>query len=259
MTAQLPKDRITTTPPFTVCGVDFTGPVYISSEKGAQKSYIALFTCAVTRAVHIELVSDMSTNKFLLAFRRFLSRRGTCSTIYSDNAKTFKSTDTELRKFCDILKNSSVKDFFASEGISWKFIAEKAPWWGGFYERLMKSIKDPLRKILGKALLNFEEILTILTEIENVLNHRPLTCVYENGEPVPLTPSHFLQFGRDNVNLPSHYIDVFAKIPAKEHLTRRHKYQSKLLGQLWLKWKEQYLLNLRTAHHRTSPNPQENL
>ncbi|GFX35699.1 integrase catalytic domain-containing protein [Trichonephila clavipes] len=78
------------------------------------------------------------------------------------------------------------------KGIHWKFIVELAPWWGGFYERLVKTIKDPLRKILGRALLTFEELSTILSEVEVIVNHRPLTYVENDpGEPEPLTPAHF--------------------------------------------------------------------
>ncbi|GFT12334.1 integrase catalytic domain-containing protein [Trichonephila clavipes] len=85
---------------------------------------------------------------------------------------------------------------FTDKGIHWKFIVESAPWWGGFYERLVKTIKDPLRKILGRALLTFEELSTILSEVEVIVNHRPLTYVENDpGEPEPLTPAHFLELG----------------------------------------------------------------
>ncbi|GFW81170.1 integrase catalytic domain-containing protein [Trichonephila clavipes] len=148
---QLPRDRITQSPPFQIVGIDFTGAILVKDNQGTRKSYVSLFTCAVTRAVHLELVSDMSTKCFLLALRRFLSRR--------------------------------------DKGIHWKFIVERAPWWGGFYERLVKTIKDPLRKILGRALLTFEELSTILSEVEVIVNHRPLTYVENDPEePEPLTP-----------------------------------------------------------------------
>lgn len=150
MTAPIPRDRLAMTPPFSVVGVDFTGPVYVREGEEKQKAYISLFTCAVTRGVHLELVSNMSTEKFLLAFRRFLARRGNCRVIYSDNAKSFKSAQKELSSFNKIIKNSTVQNFVSSEGITWKFIMQLSPWWGGFYERLMKTIKDPLKKYSGE-------------------------------------------------------------------------------------------------------------
>ncbi|GFX56259.1 integrase catalytic domain-containing protein [Trichonephila clavipes] len=141
-------------------------------------------------------MSDMSTKCFLLALRRFLARIGNCKVIYSDNARTFKAAETELAYFSNILKDSEFQNFVADKGIHWKFIVERAPWWGGFYECLVKTIKNPLRKILGRALLTFEELSTILSEVEVIVNHRPLTYV-ENvpGEPEPLTPAHFLELG----------------------------------------------------------------
>ncbi|GFS50069.1 integrase catalytic domain-containing protein [Trichonephila inaurata madagascariensis] len=82
LTSPLPSDRINQTPAFSVCGLDFAGPLYVNNFGELQKSYIVLFPCRVTRALHLELVSDMTTNSFLLAFRRFLARRGSCKVIY---------------------------------------------------------------------------------------------------------------------------------------------------------------------------------
>ncbi|GFW99904.1 integrase catalytic domain-containing protein [Trichonephila clavipes] len=103
---------------------------------------------------------------FYLLYRRFLARRGNCKVIYSDNTRTFKAAERELAYFANILKDGEFQNFVADKGIHWKFIVERAPWWGGFYERLVKTIKDPLRKILGRALLTFEE----LSEVE-VIDH----------------------------------------------------------------------------------------
>ncbi|GFX70254.1 integrase catalytic domain-containing protein [Trichonephila clavipes] len=182
LSGQLPRDRITQSPPFQIAGIDFTGAILVKDNQGTRKSYVSLFTCAVTRAVHLELVSDMSTKCFLLALRRFLARRGNCKVIYSDNARTFKAAERELTYFANILKDSEFQSFVADKGIHWKFIVERAPWWGGFYERLVKTIKDPLRKILGRALLTFEELSTILSEVEVIVNHRPLTYVENDPE-----------------------------------------------------------------------------
>ncbi|GFY05668.1 integrase catalytic domain-containing protein [Trichonephila clavipes] len=145
ITAQLPRDRLLENPPFEICGLDFTGPILYKCDKEVKKCYFA-----VTRGIHLELVSSMSTKHFLFAFRRFISRRGSCSVVYSDNAKSFKAASKDLIYFAKILKNSEFKDFISSRGITWKFIVERAPWWDGFYERLVKSVKDPLRKFLAK-------------------------------------------------------------------------------------------------------------
>ncbi|GFS60268.1 integrase catalytic domain-containing protein [Trichonephila clavipes] len=155
----------------------------------------------------------MSTKRFGLAFRRFFSR-GSCSVAYSGKANSFKAASKDLIYFAKILKNSEFKDFISSRGINWKFIVERAPWLGGFYERLVKSVKDPLRKILGKALLIFEELAPILVEIKYIVNSIPLTYVTDDfSEPNPLTPLDFLQYGRKNHDYPLHFAE-----PAKKCL-----------------------------------------
>ena len=156
--------------------------------------YICLFTCAVVRAIHLELVEDQTTDAFLRAFRRFISRRGVPECIISDNAKTFKAGAQELQTIkTQILGTGSSQQFLAHHNITWKFITERAPWWGGFYERLIGLMKRCLKKTLGKACLNMIELNTILTEVEAVLNSRPLTYPYTDiNDASPLTPSHFL-------------------------------------------------------------------
>ncbi|GFW60030.1 integrase catalytic domain-containing protein [Trichonephila clavipes] len=260
LSGQLPRDRITQSPPFQIVGIDFTGAILVKDNQGTRKSYVSLFTCAVTRAVHLELVSDMSTKCFLLAIRRFLARRGNCKVIYSDNARTFKAAERELAYFANILKDSEFQNFVADKGIHWKFIVERAPWWGGFYERLVKTIKDPLRKILGRELLTFEELSTILSEVEVIVNHRPLIYVENDpGEPEPLTPAPFLELGYGDSKYPIHFIELIDATTAKESYKKRKTYRTLLLKQLWRRWKEQYLLQLKTANHFKTPSVQKNL
>lgn len=175
VTALLPRDRITETPPFEVTGVDFAGPLYVTIGGAPSKAYIALFTCAVTRAVYLELVSSQTTEHFLLALKRFIARRGLCKVIYSDNAKTFKRADQDLKELWKGIKDQQLLEYFSEKRIRWRFIAERAAWWGGFWERLVRSVKTCLRKTLGRASLRFEELTTILTEVEAILNSRPLT------------------------------------------------------------------------------------
>jgi hypothetical protein len=177
--APLPADRIVPAPPFTNVGLDFAGPLYLTNR--GEKAYICLFTCAVTRAVHLELVSNMTTEWFLLALRRMVARRGMCSIIWSDNAKTFKCAKKELQRCWRILESEETRTALSEKKIQWKFIVPRAPWWGGFYERLVKSVKWPLKKIFGNAMLDSEKMTTILTEIEAQINSRPLT--YIGAEP----------------------------------------------------------------------------
>ena len=128
----LPACRVSDDPPFSHTGIDFAGPLYFSEstdEKDTSKAYICLFTCASTRAVHLELTRGMNVDSFLLAFRRFVGRRGLPATLLSDNAKTFKWSSKEIRGIC---RSPEVNHYLTNQRTSWKFIVPRAPWWGGF-------------------------------------------------------------------------------------------------------------------------------
>lgn len=149
-TAPLPADRVRRCHPFEVVGVDFAGPLYVKTKQGSSKSYLALFTCAETRAIHLDLVLDLTTDSSFLAFQRFMARRGIPTTVYSDNALTFKRAATELQALGKILLKKETQDFFSANRVTWKFIVERAAWWGGWWERLIRTVKQSLRRVLGR-------------------------------------------------------------------------------------------------------------
>ena len=130
-TPDLPSERVSNDPPFTHVGLDFAGPPNVVNRhaNGSSKDYVCLFTCASTRAIHLELGKGLDVQEFLLAFGRFASRRGLTATITSDNAKTFKSSSKEIRR---ITRSNEVLRYLINQRISWNFIIERAPWWGGF-------------------------------------------------------------------------------------------------------------------------------
>ena len=109
----------------------------------------------------------------------------------TDNAKTFKSASVDVKK---ISKSSEVKKYLANRQIDWQFIMEQAPWWGGFWQRLVRSVKRCLKKSVGRSLLTFEELRTLVVEIEATLDNRPLTYIYddEEGLSYPLTPADLI-------------------------------------------------------------------
>ncbi|GFS86326.1 integrase catalytic domain-containing protein, partial [Nephila pilipes] len=135
--APLFSERVVPSVSFTITGIDFAGPVNIRCLKPRDTAYIALFTCATTRALHIELVSDLTTDKFLLALQRFVGRRGLPNTIYTDNATTFHATNKELILLWQTLSSAKTQQYYAQNGITWHFIAPRAAWWGGWWERLI--------------------------------------------------------------------------------------------------------------------------
>lgn len=164
----LPADRVRDTACFEITGVDFAGPLLL---KGGQKAWIVLYTCAVFRAVHIELVTSMSTEVFLQSLRRFIARRGRPTIIYSDNGSNFVGANNALKRL-DVEK---LMNEVKLKKITWKFIPPAAPWWGGWWERIIGMMKQLLRKVLGQASLRYEEMYTVLCDTECLLNSRPLT------------------------------------------------------------------------------------
>ncbi|GFR71744.1 Gypsy retrotransposon integrase-like protein 1 [Elysia marginata] len=223
--SQLPEDRVKRSPPFSVVGVDHAGPL-VCSDTGDKKMYILLFTCAVIRAVHIELVNSLSLEDFLMAFKRFSARRGQPSIIYSDNAQTFKGASKIIQREMGLSK------------LVWKFSVPLAPWFGGFWERLIRSIKSSLRKTLGNKLVTRTLLETLLHEIEACINSRPLTYIEESG--MALTPSHFL-IGRNSPLLP---VEVVDHCQDGDSLVSRHGLQREIIESFWQIWLEKYIRNL---------------
>ncbi|XP_035233021.1 uncharacterized protein LOC118204838 [Stegodyphus dumicola] len=160
----LPPDRVTDCAPFEIIGIDLAEPLFL---KNGGKAWIVLFTCAVYRAIHLELVNslstDFSTDTFLLALRRFVARRGRPRIIYSDNGTNFRGASNDLSKlnWAKVLKETG------TERIIWKFIPPTAAWWGGWWERLVRTVKELLKRTLGKSVLSYEELYTIICDCGN--------------------------------------------------------------------------------------------
>ncbi|KAL0811450.1 hypothetical protein ABMA28_009850 [Loxostege sticticalis] len=245
--ADLPKPRVTPSRPFTHCGVDFTGHVEVKANKGrgikTSKGYVAIFVCLSTKAVHLELVSDLSTPTFLAAFRRMCARRGTPKEMYSDNGTNFIGASKLLRKEYEQAAELIKKDFINSIselGISWNF---NAPTWasaGGLWESAVRSMKYHLRRVLGTQKLTFEEFTTLLTQIEACLNSRPLCSLSEDPDDIDsLTPGHFLIGGPILSN--SHQNSDSEGIP----LPIRWQLVQTMARGFWKKWSHEYLQSLQ--------------
>ena len=150
----LPWYRVSCNHAFENVGLDFAGPLYYmksNTDKESRKCYILLFTYCFSRSIHLELTSDISSKTYLLALKRFISIRGYSKIKVSNNLKSFKP-------------------FVASKGITWNFILERPPWWGGFYERLAEIVKNSLKKVLLKNQFNYIELTMILQVSEFVIN-----------------------------------------------------------------------------------------
>ena len=251
-TCALPEFRVETVPPFTNVGVDFAGPLYYKTKQAKmEKCYIVLYSCCTTRAIHLDLVDNLSGPTFILSLRRFTARRGTPSIINSDNAKTFKFT----AKFLSRLANdNSFLGFLQEKRVVWKFNLERSPWWGGYFERMVGCVKRCLRKVLGKAKLTFDELNTLLLEIEGTLNNRPLTYVYDDVHIQPLTPSHLLHGRRlDQIGIGASLDVSIEPNDEQANYSKRFWYLVQKLNHFVSRWKREYLLDLR-EHDRFRGN-----
>lgn len=150
----LPRERVNPQPPFYNVGVDYAGPLYIKDRYGrgakVTKCYICLFICLATKAVHLELVTALTTDAFLATFRRFVSRRGKPESVFSDNGKNFVGANNELQQLGVFLKNESksIAQQSIQDQISWKFIPSYSPNFGGLWEAGIKSCKTHLKRYL---------------------------------------------------------------------------------------------------------------
>ena len=239
----MPDFRVSENPPFSNVRLDFIGPLLTRTSKDNKvvKSYICLFTCCSTRGVHLETCESLNVSSFRLLFRRFCSRRSLPVLLLSDNASTFKSANSqEIRK---IARSKEIKNYVANKEITWTFITPRASWMGCSWERMVKSVKRCLKKTLGRSLLSFEEITTIVCEIEAVLNDRPITYCYddEGGISYPLTPSEFI----NGCCLTKLNDRVFEIINTNEALTKKVRYYRNLLRGFTNRWQTEYLQSLQ--------------
>ena len=257
-TPPLPKDRLREEPPFTVTGVDFTGALKVRKKDGQEgKAYICLFTCASTRAVHLEVVTDLTEEQFILAFRRFSSRKSLPRIMISDNATTYVASAKEIQR---LTSSPTLQETLNTHGTTWKFIPKRAPWYGGFYERLIGLTKNCIRKVLGRSFVSVDVLNTVITEVECILNDRPLT--YVSSDPLdedPLTPSHLL-YGRTIVSLsyPSNVPDSSGSTKDLNHYSANKRYnaQSQCIQHFWSRWRKEYLTSLREYQRNGGHNEQ---
>ncbi|XP_029670169.1 uncharacterized protein LOC115239664 [Formica exsecta] len=242
--SSLPRERVTPARPFLHTGVDYAGSILLRITKGrghrAYKAFISVFVCFSTRAVHLEVVSDYTAEAFLAALRRFTSRRGLCQTIYSDCGTTFVGADTQLRAFFAVSspEQRAIVRQLAADRITWRFNPPSAPHFGGIWEAAVKSFKHHLRRVLGDATLTYQEMSTLLAQVEACLNLRPLQALDDPKDLSALTPGHFL-VGSALTAIPE---PSMLDKPMKE--LARWRFLQKMRYYFWERWSQEYLHSL---------------
>ena len=237
--ADLPDARFDDARAFSSVGVDYFGPMLVKRFRKTEKRYGVLFTCLATRAIHLELAQSLDTDSFMLALRRFAARRGQPKALYSDNGSNFVGAERQLSESLAEWDQTKIVDQLSQKGIEWHFLPPGAPHMGGVWERLVGSVKRALRTVVGENCLTDEVLYTFLTEVESMLNGRPLTYVSsDTRDPEPLTPNHLL-LGCANANLSP------GKFSDKEVNSRRRWRQTQTLAeQFWKRWRREYLPSL---------------
>lgn len=252
----LPSSRSNPSRPFDHTGVDFTGHFFIKISSGrairCTKGYVAVFVCMATKAVHLELVSDMTTSAFLAALRRFSARRGKPSNMYSDNGKNFVGANSKLKQEYEELEQIFNQEFLTEiteMEVKWHFNAPLWPSAGGLWESAVKSLKHHLKRVVGDQKLSFEEFSTLLSQLEACLNSRPLCPLSEDPEDInALTPSHFLASGPTLTLCETEY-----------DLRTRWTHTQKIFQDIWKKWKSEYLTLLHNRSKWTDTKPNINI
>ena len=239
----LPPERTVGSRPFEVIGLDYAGPFpYKVSKKKEGKAYLMLYTCSLTRAVHLELLPDQTAKTFVPSLKAMIARRGRPKRIYSDNFSTFISSAKWLKR---VVKNEETHDFLASNEIQWRFNLSRAPWWGGQFERMVGIVKDSLYKSIGKSVLSWNELSEVLLDVEICINNRPLSYVDDDVQMPLLTPN-VMMFG-EGFRTPEEDVD---NIEDKD-LRKRARYLLRCKERVWSRWHSEYLRGLRERHNMT--------
>ncbi|XP_049883729.1 uncharacterized protein LOC126379136 [Pectinophora gossypiella] len=241
---ELPAQRVTPAPAFQTIGMDYAGPFTILNKKGrgarTTKCYLCLFICFRYKCVHLEAVSDLSMEAFILSFRRFISRRGKPLEVFSDNGRNFVAAAKEINKFINDNVNN-LSDFAANEGIKFNFHPAYAPHFSGLAEAGIKSAKHHIKRVLGLANLTFEELTTLFAQVEATMNSRPLYPLSSSPQDfLPLTPGHFL-IGRPMTSLPSPAIPE----DTSRTIQSRYKRLEMLRQSFWRRWQHDYIAELQ--------------
>ncbi|GBM42355.1 hypothetical protein AVEN_183601-1, partial [Araneus ventricosus] len=245
----LPEDRVNPNFVFNSVGIDFAGPFYIKTKLRKRdpptKIYACIIICLSTKAIHLELVSDLSSEALIAALKRFMARRGKCRKILSDNATNFVGTKNEINRLFKLMEQQDAlfQNFLSEEEITWSHIPPRAPHHGGLWEVGVKAFKFYFKRVVSNTCLTYEEFLTILIQIEGLLNSRPLTPLSSEVEDLEiLTLGHFL-IGRPITAIPEPLM-----VELNDNRLNRWQLLTKKVQTIWKHWSKNYLNNLQQRH-----------
>ena len=244
-------ERLSPAPAWSYTSLDFFGPYVLKGEtnkRARSRGYGVIFNCLLSRAVHLDLATDYSTDGFLLVIRRFISIRGCPIKVWSDRGSQLRSADKTLREIIAGIDVKAITEFGASKSFDWVFTTPDAPWQNGCAESLIKSVKKALTIVVGDQVLSFSEMQTVLFESGDLVNGRPIgrhPTATDDG--TYLSPNDLL-LGRSSKEIPNMMFNNSKNI----HI--RHRFTQKIVNCFWKKWNESFFPSLviqqkwHTAH-----------
>nr|XP_036678396.1 uncharacterized protein LOC118879593 [Drosophila suzukii] len=238
----LPEDRLEAGGwPFKYTGLDYFGPLLVTVSRHREKRWVALFTCLTTRAIHLELAHDLSTDSCIIAIRNFVCRRGPVHRLRSDNGKNFVGADREAKRFGDVFETERIQSELSSRSIEWDFNCPSNPSEGGVWERMVQCVKRVLRHTLKEVAPRDHVLESFLIEAENVVNSRPLTHLpVDADQEAPLTPNDLLKGAANLPNTPG----LDAELPKEGSTRKQWRIARMLRDRFWRRWVLEYLPTL---------------
>lgn len=253
--AELPTDRFEQVPPFTFSAVDYFGPFYIKEGRKEMKRYGVLFTCMASRAIHLEIVTSLTTDLFLNAYRRFVCHRGPIQQLRSDQGTNFVGAKNELEAALHEMNHNKIQRELLKDNcdwFAWKMNVPHASHMGGVWERQIKTVRSVLTGLLENHgnQLDDESLRTLMIEAEAIVNSRPLTTddLTDPDSQDVLTPNHLLTMKSSIILAPPgnfQRADVYSK--------KRWRRVQQLADEFWQRWRKSYLQSLQTRQKWTTP------
>ena len=237
----LPSFRLRPAPAWSYTSLDLFGPFEIKGEvnkRTRSKGYGIIFTCMLSRAVHLDIATDYGTDAFLQVLRRFIAMRGSPNLIWSDQGSQLTAADKEMKDAVAKLNENEIQEFGSIHEIDWKFSAPDAPWQNGCAEALIKSVKKSLKIAIGEQILTFSEMQTVLFEVASLINERPIGRHPTSADEGTYLSPNDLLLGRSSKKIPG---GPFNMTTSKY---TRHRLVQKINEAFWKRWTEDYFPSL---------------
>lgn len=251
--AKLPMSRVAgMVGCFHYCGIDLFGPMYVTIKRSAEKRWGVVYTCLTSRAVYLDIVPDLSADSLIMSIRNCNARRGPIKHMYSDCGTNMKGANREMKEALSEIVNEGIHRECIKQEIEWHFNPPASPHMGGAWERMVRSIKNVLGKLMKEKRPKENTLRSLLCEVEDIINTRPLTYIaLEKDSDDVLTPKHLMNPFFRSPSLPPGQFD-------EKDLSSRKQWRivQELANHFWRRWTVEYLPMInRTTKWHTKAEP----